>query len=148
PVAHAAAREAGLSPVCTNPYRSIIVRAVEVVYACDEALRIIDTYVEPDQPAIEATPRASKGFGATEAPRGLLYHRYVLEEDGTISEATIVPPTAQNQASIEDDLTSFVGGYLDLDDLALQHRCEQTVRNYDPCISCATHFLRMDIDRG
>ncbi|MGD8475662.1 MAG: Ni/Fe hydrogenase subunit alpha [Burkholderiales bacterium] len=148
PVAQAAAREAGLSPVCTNPYRSIIVRAVEVVYACDEALRIIDTYVEPDQPAIEATPRASKGFGATEAPRGLLYHRYVLEEDGTISEATIVPPTAQNQASIEDDLTSFVGGYLDLDDLALQHRCEQTVRNYDPCISCATHFLRMDIDRG
>jgi len=124
------------------------VRAVEVLYACDEALRIINDYVEPDRPAIVAKPRAATGFGATEAPRGLLYHRYTLEEDGTISEARIVPPTAQNQASIEDDLTNFVGSYLDLDDLALQHRCEQTVRNYDPCISCATHFLRLNIDRG
>ena len=148
PLAQATAREAGLAAVCTNPYQSIIVRAVEVLYACDEALRIIDDYVEPDQPAVAAKPRAATGYGATEAPRGLLYHRYTLEDDGTIAQAQIVPPTAQNQASIEDDLTSFVEGYLDLDDLALQHRCEQTVRNYDPCISCATHFLRLDIDRG
>ena len=148
PLAQATAREAGLAAVCTNPYQSIIVRAVEVLYACDEALRIIDDYVEPDQRAVAAKPRAATGYGATEAPRGLLYHRYTLEDDGTIAQAQIVPPTAQNQASIEDDLTSFVEGYLDLDDLALQHRCEQTVRNYDPCISCATHFLRLDIDRG
>jgi len=148
PLAQATAREAGLAATCTNPYQSIVVRAIEVLYACDEALRIIDDYVVPDQPAVAAKPQAATGFGATEAPRGLLYHRYVLEGDGTISAATIIPPTAQNQASIEDDLTSFVGGYLDLDDLALQHRCEQTVRNYDPCISCATHFLRLDIDRG
>lgn len=148
PIAQTAARDAGLGPVCTNPYQSIIVRAIEVVYACDEALRIIGEYVEPTQAAVEAMPRAATGYGATEAPRGLLYHRYVLEEDGAISSAAIVPPTAQNQASIEDDLTSFVGGYLDLDDEALQHRCEQTVRNYDPCISCATHFLKLDIDRG
>jgi sulfhydrogenase subunit alpha len=148
PLAQTAARDAGLGPVCTNPYRSIIVRAVEVVYACDEALRIIGNYVEPERPAIEGEPRAATGHGATEAPRGLLYHRYVLEADGAIAQATIVPPTAQNQASIEDDLSSFVGHYLDLDDVALQHRCEQTVRNYDPCISCATHFLKLDIDRG
>jgi len=148
PLAQATAREAGLATVCTNPYQSIVVRAVEVLYACDEAIRIIEDYVEPDHPAIAAHPRAATGFGATEAPRGLLYHRYTLEQDGTIAQARIVPPTAQNQASIEDDLTSFVEGYLDLDDLALQHRCEQTVRNYDPCISCATHFLRLDIDRG
>lgn len=147
PLAQATALEAGLSPVCTNPYRSIVVRAVEVLYACDEALRIIAHYTEPDRPVVEVTPRAARGFGATEAPRGLLYHRYEIEEDGTIVQASIVPPTAQNQASIEDDLTSFVEGYLDLEDLALQHRCEQTVRNYDPCISCATHFLRLDIDR-
>ena len=148
PLAQASAREAGLAAVCTNPYQSIIVRAVEVLYACDEALRIIDDYVEPEQPAVAVTSRAATGFGATEAPRGLLYHRYTLEDDGTIAQAQIVPPTAQNQGSIEDDLTNFVEGYLDLDDIALQHRCEQTVRNYDPCISCATHFLRLDIDRG
>ena len=147
-LAQEAAREAGLAPSCANPYRSIVVRAIEVLYACDEALRIIDGYVEPDHPAVAAEPRAGAGCAATEAPRGLLYHRYGLGLDGTIAEARIVPPTSQNQASIEADLTSFIGGWLDLPDDALRHRCEQTVRNYDPCISCSTHFLRLEIDRG
>ncbi len=148
PLAREAAREAGLGPVCTNPYRSIVVRAVEVLFACDEALRLIDAYERPDRPAVEVVPRAGTGYGATEAPRGLLYHRYGLNADGTIATAKIVPPTSQNQASIEADLASFVGGFLDLPDKDLRHRCEQTVRNYDPCISCSTHFLRLDIDRG
>jgi sulfhydrogenase subunit alpha len=143
-----AARDAGLGPTCRNPYRSIVVRAVEVLHACEEALRIIADYEEPDRPAVEIEPRAGIGFGATEAPRGLLYHRYRLESDGAIAEARIVPPTSQNQASIEEDLTSYVGGFLDLPDEALRHRCEQTVRNYDPCISCATHVLRLDSERG
>ena len=148
PLAQEAAREAGLGATCTNPYRSIIVRAVEVLYACDEALRIIAAYQEPDAPAVPIEPRAATGFAATEAPRGLLYHRYRLEPDGTIADARIVPPTAQNQASIEEDLASFIGGFLDLPEEALRQRCEQTVRNYDPCISCAAHFLRLEIDRG
>jgi sulfhydrogenase subunit alpha len=148
PMAQQAARESGLDGRCTNPYRSIVVRAVEVLYACDEALRLIEAYVEPDRPAVGVVPRAGTGFSATEAPRGLLYHRYRLLNDGTIAEAKIVPPTSQNQASIEEDLTDFVEGFLDLPDDALRHRCEQTVRNYDPCISCATHFLRLDVDRG
>ncbi|KAB2943481.1 MAG: Ni/Fe hydrogenase subunit alpha [Hyphomicrobium sp.] len=148
PLAQEAARSAGLQETCTNPYRSIIVRAVEVLYACDEALRIIEAYEPPEKPFIAAEPRAAVGFGATEAPRGLLYHRYRLEQDGTIAEAKIVPPTSQNQMSIEEDLASYIGGFLDLPDDALRRRCEQTVRNYDPCISCATHFLRLDMDRG
>ncbi|MBO0711304.1 MAG: Ni/Fe hydrogenase subunit alpha [Acetobacteraceae bacterium] len=148
PLAQQAAREAGLGRGCTNPYRSIIIRAVEILYACDEALRIIAAYEEPDAPSLLVEPGAAIGFGATEAPRGMIYHRYRLEADGTIAEARIVPPTSQNQASIEEDLASFVGGFLDLPDEALRHRCEQTVRNYDPCISCSTHFLRLDIDRG
>jgi coenzyme F420-reducing hydrogenase alpha subunit len=148
PLAQEAAREAGIGRTCTNPYRSIVVRAVEVLYACDEALRIIDAYQDPDRPSVAVEPHAGVGFGATEAPRGLLYHRYRIESDGTIAEARIVPPTSQNQASIEEDLTSFVGGFLDLPDEDLRNRCEQTVRNYDPCISCATHFLRLQMDRG
>jgi len=148
PTAQQAAREAGLGQACANPYRSIIVRAVEVLYACDEALRIIDAYQPPDQPAVQIEPRAGVGCAATEAPRGLLYHRYRLEDDGSIAEARIVPPTSQNQASIEADLASFVGQWLDLPDDQLRHRCEQTVRNYDPCISCSTHFLRLELDRG
>ena len=148
PLAQQAAREAGLGPRCANPYRSIVVRAVEVLYACDEALRLIAEYEEPDRPFVPVEPRAGIGFAATEAPRGLLYHRYRLEADGTIAEARIVPPTSQNQPSIEEDLATFIEGFLDLPDDELRRRCEQTVRNYDPCISCAAHFLRLDIDRG
>lgn len=148
PLAQQAAREAGLGTTCANPYRSIVVRAVETLYACDEALRIIAEYEEPDRPAIPVEPRAAVGYAATEAPRGLLYHRYRLDTDGCIAEARIVPPTAQNQTSIEEDLASYIEGFLDLPDEALRHRCEQTVRNYDPCISCAAHFLRLDLDRG
>jgi len=148
PLAREAAREAGLGEVCRNPYRSIVVRAVEVAYACDEALRVIDAYEEPERPHIMAEPRAGVGFGATEAPRGLLYHRYRIEADGAIAEAKIVPPTSQNQACIEEDLVDFVTGFLDLPNEELRRRCEQTVRNYDPCISCATHFLRLDVESG
>jgi coenzyme F420-reducing hydrogenase alpha subunit len=148
PLAQQAARDAGLGVTCTNPYRSIMVRAVEVLYACDEALRIIAAYEEPDRPAIAIEPRAATGYAATEAPRGLLYHRYRLNEDGSVADARIVPPTSQNQATIEEDLKGFVTDFLDLPDDQLRHRCEQTVRNYDPCISCATHFIRLDIDRG
>jgi coenzyme F420-reducing hydrogenase alpha subunit len=148
PVVQEAARSAGLGPTCTNPYQSIMIRAVEVVHACDEALRIIGNYEEPDAPAVAFEPSANTGHAATEAPRGLLYHRYRLEEDGAIAEAQIVPPTSQNQACMEDDLLNYIEGFLDLSDEALRIRCEQTIRNYDPCISCATHFLKLDIDRG
>ena len=147
PLAQSAAKSVGLGPSCRNPYRSIMVRAVEVVYACDEALRIIASYQEPDSPSVPVQAHAATGMAATEAPRGLLYHRYRLDADGNITEARIVPPTSQNQASIEEDLLQLIGGVLDLPEDALQHRCEQTVRNYDPCISCATHFLRLELDR-
>jgi sulfhydrogenase subunit alpha len=148
PLARQAADEAGLGDECRNPYRSILVRAVEVVYAVDEALRLIDEYEPPARPAIEVAPRAGVGHGATEAPRGVLFHRYGIDSDGLISSARIVPPTSQNQASIEDDLRRFVAARLDLDDHELTHQCEQAIRNYDPCISCATHFLDLTIDRG
>jgi sulfhydrogenase subunit alpha len=148
PLAQQAARDAGLGPRCLNPYRSIVVRAVEVVYACDEALRLIADYEEPDRPFVPVEAAAGVGFAATEAPRGLLYHRYRLAADGSIVEARIVPPTSQNQPTIEADLATYVEGFLDLPDAELRRRCEQTVRNYDPCISCSAHFLRLDIDRG
>jgi sulfhydrogenase subunit alpha len=143
-----AAREAGLGAVCRNPFQSIVVRAVELVHACHEALEIIDAYEEPDAPAVEVTPRRGVGHGATEAPRGLLYHRYEIDEDGTILDARIVPPTSQNQLAIEEDLRAVVEGGLDLPDEKLSLRCEQAIRNHDPCISCATHFLKLTVDRG
>ena len=138
-----AAKDVGLGPVCRNPYQSIIVRSIELVFAFDEALRIIDGYQPPDPPAIVSEPRAGVGHAATEAPRGMLYHRYQLAEDGMIDTATIIPPTSQNQATIEEDLTTFIPHWLNMNDDDLRWRCEQTVRNYDPCISCATHFLKL-----
>lgn len=147
PLARETAKKAGLGRVVKNPYRSIVVRAVETVYAVDEALRIIDAWVEPDAPFVAHEIRAGEGMAATEAPRGILFHRYKINDDGSIAEAQIVPPTSQNQRSIEEDLASFIGDILDRDEIEIRHLCEQTIRNYDPCISCATHFLKLDIAR-
>ncbi len=141
------AEEAGLEARCTNPYKSILVRSVEVLFACDEALRLIDAYEPPEAPVADIEPRKAVGFAATEAPRGLLYHRYELADDGTITDARIVPPTSQNQHAIEEDLRGVVEQNIALGEDELQWRCEQTIRNYDPCISCATHFLNLQIDR-
>jgi sulfhydrogenase subunit alpha len=142
-----AARAAGLSEVCRNPFRSIVVRAVEVLYVCEEAIRIIEAYQEPERPFLEVEPRNAIGHGATEAPRGMLYQRYAIDGDGLIANATIVPPTSQNQASIESDLWQVARARHDLADAALQALCEQAIRNHDPCISCSTHFLDMRVER-
>ncbi len=148
PLARQAAASAGLSPSERNPFRSIVVRAVELVYAADEALRLISDYEEPDAPSITVEPRAGVGHGCTEAPRGILYHRYELAADGTILDAKIVPPTSQNQRTIEEDLRGVVERSLDLPDDELALLCEQSIRNYDPCISCATHFLKLEVERN
>jgi coenzyme F420-reducing hydrogenase alpha subunit len=147
PLAQEAARQAGLGPLCRNPFQSILVRSVEILYACDEALRLIALYEPPEQPAVAVAPRAATGYGCTEAPRGILFHRYELDTDGTILDARIVPPTSQNQKTIEQDLYHVVAQSLTLPQDQLTWRCEQAIRNYDPCISCATHFLRLHVDR-
>ena len=143
----ALAREAGLGPVCRNPFQSIIVRALELVFACEEALSIIAGYDPPDVASVPFEPRAGVGFGCTEAPRGICWHSYEFEPDGTIVTARIVPPTSQNQPSIEADLMAVATQMIDADDAAIRDRCEQTIRNYDPCISCSTHFLNLTVTR-
>jgi len=145
-VARDAAAAAGLYAPCVNPFRSIVVRAVELVFACDEALRLVERYEPPVQPAIEVVARAATGTATTEAPRGLLLHQYDIDDDGIIRRARIMPPTSQNQLSIEDDLRRVVENGLSLDDEELQWRCEQAVRNHDPCISCAAHFLDLTVE--
>ena len=147
--ARAAAAAAGLEAPCRNPFRSIVVRAVELVFACHEAIRLIEDYAPPSPPSVAVVDegRAVSGSGATEAPRGLLLHHYEVAADGTIAMARIVPPTSQNQLTIEDDLRRVVADGLELDDEALGLRCEQAVRNHDPCISCAAHFLHLEVER-
>jgi coenzyme F420-reducing hydrogenase alpha subunit len=140
-----AARAAGLGETCVNPFQSIVIRALEIAFACDEALRLVAQY-EPPVPAADVViARAGVGTGVTEAPRGLLLHQYEIDADGNIVRARIMPPTSQNQLTIEEDLRRVVEGGLDLDDDNLQWRCEQAVRNHDPCISCAAHFLDLQV---
>jgi coenzyme F420-reducing hydrogenase alpha subunit len=141
------AREAGLGRVCNNPFQSIVVRALEITYACEEALRIIEDYEPPDAAAVPIEPRAGVGFGCTEAPRGICWHRYEFDGTGTIRKARIVPPTSQNQPSIEADLAGVATMVLDQPDDVIRDRCEQSIRNYDPCISCSTHFLKLTVNR-
>ena len=148
PVALAGAEEAGLGSVERNPFRSILVRTVEVLHALAEAVDLIDAYEPPAPSRVTVEPRAATGHGWSEAPRGLLYHRYRLDARGTIEDAAIVPPTSQNQRAIETSLYEYVRRSLNVPDDELRHRCEQAIRNYDPCISCATHFLELEVDRA
>jgi len=143
PLVQETAKSIGFVPPIRNPFKSIIARSLEILYACDETLRLIEEYQSPSVPSIATVPRASIGFGATEAPRGVLYHRYRLDDNGLIQEAKIVPPTSQNQKSVEMDLWQFVESRMSLPKKELSWQCEQAVRNYDPCISCAAHFMEV-----
>ena len=147
PQAQNLAMEIGLGKTCTNPFKSIIVRAIETLYACEEAKRIIENYTPPERPYIEAKPRAGIGHGASEAPRGMLYHRYNIDDHGVVLDAKIVPPTSQNQKVVESDLANFVTKNMELPKDDLTWKCEQAVRNYDPCISCSCHCMKVKIIR-
>ncbi len=134
--------ETGFSLPFKQASMGIVARSVEVLYALDEALRLLEEYEPPSFPSVPVTFRAGTGIAATEAPRGVLYHRYQVTDDGTIQLAKIVPPTSQNQRRIEDDLRNMLPGLLHLSDEETATKCEQHIRSYDPCISCATHFLK------
>jgi sulfhydrogenase subunit alpha len=131
--------------LATNVFRSILARAVELVHATAEARDILDAYEPPREPAVGWRPVAGTAAWATEAPRGLLFHRYTVDQDGIIRSARIVPPTSQNQAAIEADLARFAPTVLDLPHAEATHRFEQLIRSYDPCISCAAHFLDVSV---
>ena len=134
--------------MCRNPFQSIVVRSVEILYALDEALRIIDGYEEPDRPAVEVEPRAGTGYGWTEAPRGMLWHRYRSTTRARSWTRRSCRRPRRTSARSRRTCARWCGGTSSLDDEPLQLRCEQAIRNYDPCISCATHFLKLDVDRG
>lgn len=141
-------QECGITIPSQNMFHSIIARSVEILYALREAAAILENYAVPDSPYVEVTPKAGVGFGCTEAPRGMLWHRYELDEAGDIKHSIIVPPTSQNQARIEEDLhNDLVAFGLDQNDDALRLRAETVIRNYDPCISCSTHFLDLRVKR-
>ncbi|MBI1309819.1 Ni/Fe hydrogenase subunit alpha [bacterium] len=147
PRARKLADEVGINWPCWNPFQAIIARGLELVHAYEEAIEIIRDY-QPFAPSrIEYSCKASGGCAATEAPRGLIYHRYEVDDDGLVTFAKIVPPTSQNQQQIEADLRDWLPRVLSDDDQQTARDCERLVRCYDPCISCSTHFLKLTVDR-
>jgi coenzyme F420-reducing hydrogenase alpha subunit len=147
PLAAEALAATGLAAeIAVNPYRSIVARAVELVDAVAEAIDIVEAYAPPDRARQPWEPRRATAAWATEAPRGLIFHAYELDERGLVEHAQIVPPTSQNQAAIEADLATFAPSVLGLPRAEATHRIEQLIRSYDPCISCATHFLDLSVE--
>lgn len=147
PIARQLSSDIGVHWPCTNPFKSIIARCLEVVHAFEEALKLIEEYTGCVPARIEYKPVASEGSWVTEAPRGLIYHRYGITEDGLINFAKIVPPTSQNQGQIERDISDYLPRILNESDSEVAAACERLIRSYDPCISCSTHFLKLRIDR-
>lgn len=148
PAARRLADEIGWETPCVNPFRSIVARSLELVHVFEEALEILQNYRPPQPSRIAYGYREATGSAATEAPRGLLYHRYGVDDRGQVTQAEIVPPTSQNQAQIEQDLRDFLPRVITLPDSGVAEACEKLVRCYDPCISCSTHFLRVRVVRS
>ncbi len=148
PAARRLAVDVGLEQPCRNPFKSIVARCIEIVQAYEEALSILVDYRPGAMARVPYEYQAAEGAAATEAPRGLLYHRYGMDADGKVTLANIVPPTSQNQSQIEDDLRHYLPAVIDEPDEQVAQACEHLVRSYDPCISCATHFLRVKLERG
>lgn len=122
-----------------NPFKSLIARAVEVVFALRETLKLLEEY-EGGEASVGYSLRTGEGVGVTEAPRGILYHRYRVNGEGIVEFVNLVPPTAQNQGIMEEDVLAGLE-HFGSDDV---HRiAEKLVRNHDPCISCASHFLEV-----
>ena len=151
-----AAEAVGLQAPCCNPFLNTVAQLVESVHCCEEAIKVIDTLSERgvdlsqevtggtgETGAIEV--KAGIGVGAVEVPRGLLFHRYRVDERGIITEADCVIPTGQNLQNIEDDMRQLVPQIVDRSDKEITLALEMLVRAYDPCISCSTHMLKVDL---
>jgi sulfhydrogenase subunit alpha len=147
PKAREMAAEIGFKPPINDPFKSIVARALELVHALEQVKEEVELYSEPAHPHPSYEYREGTGHGVSEAPRGILYHSYKVNRKGYIEKAKIVPPTAQNQVRIEEDVRGLAPRILEASPEEGRRLSEMAVRNYDPCISCATHFLKLKIRR-
>jgi coenzyme F420-reducing hydrogenase alpha subunit len=148
PAAQQAASKIDLQLPLRNPYMGLVARAIELVEVCDLAIELVEAYLPAGESHASFKPRAGEGCGVSEAPRGLLYHRYIVDEQGMVRFARITPPTAQNFAQMEADLWALAPSAVQLPQEEASLAFEHLLRSYDPCISCATHFLKLRIDRS
>ena len=137
-------RKCGITLPIINTRMGIIARSIEVSYALHEAMRIILAYEAPSAPSVRFEPREGEATWITEAPRGILIHRYELDHGGYVKDCTLIPPTSQNLAQMEIDLRDFIQNHIDKPVEFLKKESEKIVRSYDPCISCSVHLVVLD----
>jgi coenzyme F420-reducing hydrogenase alpha subunit len=146
PMAADTAKEFGLEKGACNPYLNNVAQVIECVQVVEHSLQLIDELLtsglKPEPVKVE--PRAGEGVGCVEAPRGILFHRYVFDEKGFCTKANICIPTGQNHANIQKDFEAFAPQIIDRDQDEIRLLLEMLVRSYDPCISCSTHFLNVE----
>ncbi|HAF16788.1 MAG: Ni/Fe hydrogenase subunit alpha [Thermacetogeniaceae bacterium] len=145
--AQAIAKEVGFSVPSFNPFHSIIARGIELVHSIDTAIELIDEIGDPvyEEPKYEI--KAGEGYAITEAARGICCHGGKIDKDGVCQAWDIVAPTSRNVYNLEKDFESFVPKLLNLSDEELTLKCEMMIRNYDPCQSCATHSIKVNLRR-
>jgi sulfhydrogenase subunit alpha len=136
--------DSGISLPVRNLRMGIVARSVELAYAFYEAIRLIRGYGQPDRPYEDFEPSAGSAAWATEAPRGILIHRYEMDEKGHVKAATIIPPTSQNLGHMEKDIRAFAVDHIGSSNEFLRKETEKIIRSYDPCISCSAHVVTIE----
>ena len=146
PMAKVTAQTLGLTKGACNPFMNNVAQVVECVQVVERSLQLIDvvlsTGITHERPRV--TPKAGEGAGAVEAPRGILFHRYVFDDRGICTKANLCIPTNQNHANIQEDFNEFVPQIIDRGQDEVRLLMEMLVRSYDPCISCSTHLLNVE----
>lgn len=125
-------------------YDNQLAQAIAILHSVDESIGLLEKTTFQKEPLIPIVPRAAVGVGVVEAPRGTLYHKLELDDKGIVKHGEVIVPTGQNQITIELDLKQFIEEHLDMDKDALSLECEKIIRAYDPCMSCASHFLKLN----
>ena len=130
-----------------NIYHNNLAQAIEILHCVDDALDIFKTIKIVDEKPVRKLPQSGIGVGVVEAPRGILYHMASVNDKGMIDDYDVIVPTAQNQINIENDLKKYFNENIEKDETVLKLNAEKIIRAYDPCMSCATNFLKMEITR-
>ncbi len=131
-----------------NVFHNNLAQAIEILQAVDDSIEILKSVQVSPEPPIRKPPQAGRGVGVIEAPRGILYHMAQVNAQGMIEDYDVIVPTSQNQINIENDLKKYFDENLDKSEDELKLNAETIIRAYDPCMSCSTNFLKMEITRS
>ncbi|MCS7106134.1 MAG: Ni/Fe hydrogenase subunit alpha [Candidatus Aenigmarchaeota archaeon] len=126
-----------------NIFDNNLAQAIEILHSIDASIKILESYEFKKEGLPKIEPKESEGIGVIEAPRGTLYHMIYLDNEGKVKFGNLVIPTAQNQIQMELDIRDLIEENLDKSKQEIQHLVEMLIRAYDPCFSCASHFLRI-----